>query len=234
MNSIISSPVFGILVSLIAFEVGLLIYRKTRITIFNPLLIAIGIIIFLLSKLNIKYEDFNMGRQYISFFLYPATVALALPVYKKRAILKADFKCIIVSNLIGQLIGIITILGLSKMFGLSDILTKSLVPKSITTPIGMAVSLQLGGIPSITVAAIILTGIFGSVVSPLLIRLIKKKDKVAAGLAIGAASHAVGTAKALEIGEVEGSMSSISMVISGIITVFLAPFLWNLCLKIFS
>ncbi len=234
MNSIIGLPVFGILLSLVAYEVGLSIYKKTKFALFNPLLIAIGIIIFLLTKLNIKYDDYNKGGQYISFFLYPATVALALPVYKKIAILKKNFICIIVSNLFGQLIGIITILALSKLFGLSDVLTKSLVPKSITTPIGMAVSIQLGGIPSITVAAIILTGIIGSVVSPLLIRLIKKKDKVATGLAIGAASHAVGTAKAMEIGEVEGSMSSISMVISGILTVFLAPLLWNLYTKFFS
>ena len=227
MDKLVTSPTFGILLSLVAFEISNLLFKKTKIAVFNPLLVAIVLIIIFLSKLNINYEDYNQGGQFISFFLYPATVALALPVYKKLDVLKANFKIIIISNFVGQLIGIITILFLSRLFGLSDQMIKSIVPKSITTPLGMAVSLQLGGIPSITVAAIILTGIIGATLSPFLVRLFKNNDKISTGLAIGAASHAVGTAKAIEIGEIEGSMSGISMVISGIIIVIFAPILFR-------
>ena len=232
MDKLIASPTFGILLSLVAFEVSNLLFKKTKLAILNPLLVAIILIIVILSKLNINYDDYNQGGQYISFFLYPATVALALPVYKKLTILKDNLKIILISNFIGQLIGIITILFLSRLFGLSDQMIKSIVPKSITTPLGMAVSVQLGGITSITVAAIILTGIIGATLSPFLVRIFKNDDKIATGLAIGAASHAVGTAKAIEIGEIEGSMSGISMVISGIIIVIFAPVLFSFYIMI--
>jgi len=232
MDNLITSPTFGILLSLVAFEISSLIFKKTKIAIFNPLLVAIILIMVVLSKLNIDYDDYNQGGQFISFFLYPATVALALPVYKKLAVLKANFKIIILSNFAGQLIGIASILLLSRLFGLSDQMIKSIVPKSITTPLGMAVSLQLGGITSITVAAIILTGIIGATISPFLLKLFNSDDKVSSGLAIGASSHAVGTAKAIEIGEIEGSMSGISMVISGIIIVVFAPILFDLYMSL--
>lgn len=234
MNNIISSPIFGVLLSLIAFEIGVYANKRTKLAIFNPLLIAVVIIVFLLTELHIKYDDFNIGGQLISFFLYPATVALALPMYKKISLFKKNVSCILISILCGQASGIICIIFLSKLFNLSDVLTKSLMPKSITTPIGMAVSMQLNGIPSITVMAIILTGILGSIIGPFLLGIIKVKDKVAIGIAMGASSHAVGTAKALELGEVEGSMSGLAMAISGIITVFLAPAIWNIFLKVFK
>lgn len=233
MNDIISSPVFGVLVSLIAYEIGIFIKQKLKLSIFNPLLIAIIILIAFLSKFHIKYSDYNNGGQVISFFLAPATIALALPFYKKFTLFKENALPILAGILSGAIAGIVCVIGLCKLFKLSDVLTKSLIPKSITTPIGMALSKQLGGLPSITVVAIIVTGIVGSIIGPFLYKLLKINDNVALGIALGSASHAIGTAKAMEIGETEGAMSSITIAISGIITVFLAPVLWNLFLTIF-
>lgn len=228
MNELTLSPVFGVLLSLGAYEIGIFINRKTKLPILNPLLIAIAIVITFLTKLDITYEDYDAGGQLISFFLYPATVALALPMYKRFSLFKKNAVPIIASILCGNICGIVFVILGSKFYGISEVLTKSLIPKSITTPIGMAVSEQLGGMESITVAAIILTGIIGSITGPILFKIFKIKDKVAFGIAMGASSHAVGTAKAMETGEIEGAMSSLTMAISGIITVFTAPVIWNI------
>ena len=228
MKDLFSSPIFGVLISIMAYEIGALIKQKFKLSIFNPLLIAIIILIAFLSKFNIEYNDYNTGGQIISFFLAPATVALALPLYKKFSLFKENAFPILAGILCGTISGIVCVIALAKLFGLSDKLTKSLIPKSITTPIGMALSNQLGGIASITVVAIIITGILGSIIGPFLYRVLKINDKLAMGIAMGNASHAVGTAKAMEIGETEGAMSSLTIAISGIITVLLAPTLWNI------
>lgn len=234
MSDIISSPIFGVLISIIAYEIGALIKQKFKLSIFNPLLTAIIILIIFLSVFNIKYDSYNNGGQIISFFLAPATVALALPLYKKFSLFKKNALPILSGILCGTACGLLSILALSKLFNLSPELTKSLLPKSITTPIGMALSKQLGGIPSITVVAIIITGILGSIIGPSLYKILKIDDKVAMGIAMGNASHAVGTAKAMEIGENEGAMSSLTIAISGIATVFLAPVFWNLFSSFFN
>lgn len=228
MNGVISSPVFGVLISLAAYEIGVYIKDKIKLSIFNPLLIAIIILIVFLTKFNIKYDDYNNGGQVISFFLAPATVTLALPFYKKFSLFKKNALPILIGILSGSIAGIFCVIVLSRLFRLSNVLTVSLIPKSITTPIGMALSKQMGGMPSITVVAIIITGILGSIIGPFLYKILKFKDKVAMGIAMGACSHAVGTAKAMEIGEVEGAMSSLTMAISGILTVVLAPILWRI------
>ncbi len=228
MNGVISSPAFGVLISIIAYEAGALIKQKFKLSIFNPLLIAIIILIIFLFKFNIKYDDYNNGGQIISFFLAPATVALALPLYKKFSLFKENAVPILLGILCGIISGIISVVVLSRLFNLSADLTESLIPKSITTPIGMALAKQLGGLPSIAVVAIIITGILGSIIGPFLYKVLKINDKVAMGIAMGSASHAVGTAKAMEIGETEGAMSSLTIAISGIMTVLIAPILWNL------
>jgi predicted murein hydrolase (TIGR00659 family) len=230
MSEIIKSPLFGVILSLAAYEIASLIQKKTKLSICNPLLLAMLLVILVLTSFNISYEDYNQGGQLISFFLYPATVALALPIYRKFHLLKANALPIVVSILSGNVLGIISIILLSKVFGLSEVLTVSLIPKSITTPIGMEVSNQLGGIPSVTVVAIILTGILGAVLGPFLAKLFKMKDRVSVGIAMGASSHALGTARAMELGEIEGAMSGLTMALSGIITVVLAPVIWKLFL----
>jgi predicted murein hydrolase (TIGR00659 family) len=234
MNNLITSPVFGVIISLIAYEIGIYIKKRGRLPIFNPLLIAIVIIIFFLTKFNITYADYNNGGQIISFFLFPATVALALPMYKKFALFKANAVPILVGIFSGSISGFICVVFLSKLFGLTNALTESLIPKSITTPIGIALSKQLGGFSSITVVAIIMTGIIGSIIGPFLHKVFRINDKVALGIAMGASAHALGTARSMEIGETEGAMSGITMAISGIVAVLLYPFLWNIVLGMFK
>ncbi|MBU3142978.1 LrgB family protein [Clostridium sp. CF012] len=230
MNDLISSPVFGVIISLMAYEIGIYIKKKGKLSIFNPLMIAIIILIFFLAKLHIKYEDYNRGGQIISFFLYPATVALALPMYKKFALFKKNAIAILIGIFSGAISGFLCVVFLSKLFGFDHVLIESLIPKSITTPIGIALSNQLGGISSITVVAIIMTGIIGSICGPLLYNALKINDSVALGIAMGASSHALGTARAMEIGETEGAMSGITMAISGIVAVLLYPILWRMFL----
>ncbi|MBW9173803.1 LrgB family protein [Clostridium estertheticum] len=233
MNDLITSPVFGVITSLIAYEIGLYIKKKGRLSIFNPLMIAVIILILFLTKFHIKYEDYNKGGQIISFFLFPATVALALPMYKKFVLFKENATPILIGIFSGAISGFISVVFLSKLFGLTDVLIKSLMPKSITTPIGIALSKQLGGLQSITVVAIIITGIIGSIGGPFLYKIFKINDKVALGIAMGASAHALGTARAMEIGEVEGAMSGLTMAISGVVTVLLYPLLWKIFLKLF-
>ena len=227
VKEIISSPVFGVLISIAAYLIGCLVKEKLKYSFFNPLLIAIIILIIVMSNLHIEYSDYSKGGEIISFFLAPATVALALPLYKKFSLFKKNAIPILVGIICGSVSGIVTVISLAKLFHLSDDLTISLIPKSITTPIGMALAEQLGGLPSITVVAIIVTGIFGSIIGPFLDKIFKINDKVAMGIAMGNASHAVGTARAMELGETEGAMSSLTIAIAGIITVIIAPPLWN-------
>jgi len=234
MNDLITSPIFGVITSLIAYEIGIYIKKKGRFSIFNPLLIAIIILIIFLEKFHITYKDYNNGGQIISFFLFPATVALALPMYKKFDLFKQNAVPILIGIFSGAITGFICVVFLSKFFGLTGLLTESLIPKSITTPIGIALSKQLGGLSSITVVAIIMTGIIGSVIGPLLYKVFKIKDKVALGIAMGASSHALGTARAMEIGEIEGAMSGLTMAISGVVAVLLYPLLWKLVIGMFK
>lgn len=227
MNDIINSPVFGVLISIIAYIIGCIIKNKLKLSLFNPLLIAIIILIAALSSFHIEYSAYSKGGEIISFFLAPATVALALPLYKKFSLFKKNAFPILAGIICGALSGIVTVIVLAKTFRLSEQLTVSIMPKSITTPIGMALSEQLGGLPSITVVAIIVTGILGSIMGPFLNKLFKINDKVAMGIAMGNASHAVGAARAMELGEIEGAMSSITIAIAGIITVIIVPPIWN-------
>lgn len=232
MNVITNNALFGIALSLIAFEVGIIFYKKTKLPIFNPLLIAVGLIIAFLMTFHIDLETYNKGAQFINIFLGPATVILAVPLYKQINLLKKYSLPIIVGIFIGSTVGITSIILLSYSFGLSDTLIKSLVPKSVTTPIGIEISSQLHGIISITVVGIIVSGIIGAVLGPLICKIFKIENDIAVGISLGTASHAVGTTKALEIGETEGAMSSLSIGIAGIMTVFLAPIIYNTLCKL--
>lgn len=228
MNEIITSPLFGIMLSAVTFEIGNVLYDKTKSPIFNPLLISQTLIIIFLLSFNISFENYNIGGKLISFFLIPSTVILAVPLYKKIKLLKANLVPIILGIIVGSISGMVSIVLLSKLFKLDNVLTYSLLPKSITTPIGMEISKQIGGIPAITVAAIILTGIVGSIIAPYICKIFKITDEIAVGVAFGTSSHAVGTAKALEIGEIEGAMSGLAIGLAGLLTVFLAPLIIKL------
>ncbi|MBE6050000.1 MAG: LrgB family protein [Clostridium sp.] len=228
MSIITNNLFFGIILSLAAFEIGLYINKKTKVAIFNPLLIAILLVIGFLIAFNIDFDTYNSGAKFINMFLGPSTVVLALPLYKQIDLLKRNALSIISGILLGSIIGICSIIALSYIFKLDSDLMKSLIPKSVTTPIGIEISNQLEGIVPITVLAIILSGILGAVIGPYICKIFKINDSIAVGVSLGTASHAIGTTKALEIGEVEGAMSSLSIGVAGLMTVFIAPAIYNL------
>ena len=214
-----NSPFFGVALSVLAFWIGVKIQKKTGLVVCNPLLIGVILVIGLLLALGIPYENYDQGGSLINLFLSPATACLAVAIYSKVQLLKENWLPILVGCVVGSLVSMGSILGLCRLFGLDDAMTASLLPKSVTTPIAVSVAQAHGGIPSITVVAVILTGILGSILAPLLIRLFQVKDPIAAGLAIGACSHAVGTSKALELGETEGAMSGLAIGVCGLVTV---------------
>ena len=234
MSILANNLLFGIILSLLAFEAGLYIYKKSKIPLFNPLLIAITLVIGFLLIFNIDFDLYNAGAKFINMFLGPATVILAVPLYKQIELLKKHAPSILIGILFGSIIGIFSVIGLSYALGLNSQLIKSLLPKSVTTPIGIEISNQLEGIIPVTVLVIIVSGIIGAAIGPFLCKLFKITDSVAVGVALGTAAHAVGTSKALEIGETEGAMSGLSIGIAGLMTVFVAPLTYTVAQYISS
>lgn len=220
-----STPLFGILLTLIAFECGVAIHKKFSHTLVNPLLIANVLIIGFLCATGISYDTYKVGGDYISFFLGPVTVVLAVPLYKQIQHLKKHWFPILIGICIGSLTSILCVIATSKLFHLSETLMLSIVPKSITIPMGSVVSEQIGGIPSITIIAITVTGITGAVTAPIVCKYCRIKDPVAQGVGIGTASHALGTSTAMTMGEIQGAMSSLSIGVAGVFTAFVAPIL---------
>ena len=224
MEGITNNPLFGVIISLIAFEIGKFIFNKTKLAIFNPLLIATIIVMGFLNIFHITVVDYMLGGNLIVFFLAPATVVLAIPLFQQIDLLKKHFIPIIGGGIVGAVVAILSVIILGKLLGIDHQLLVSFMPKSITTPIGIELSKMLGGIPSITVFAIIITGITGNVTAPFIYS-IRIKNPIAKGLGLGISSHAVGTSRAIEMGKVEGAMSALSIVIAGILTIILAPIL---------
>ncbi|MBR3670877.1 MAG: LrgB family protein [Fibrobacter sp.] len=220
-----STPLFGILLTLIAFECGVAIHKKFSHTLINPLLIANVLIIGFLCATGISYDTYKVGGDYISFFLGPVTVVLAVPLYKQIQHLKKHWFPILTGICVGSLTSILCVIATSKLFHLSETLMLSIVPKSITIPMGSVVSEQIGGIPSITIIAITVTGITGAVTAPIVCKYCRIKDPVAQGVGIGTASHALGTSTAMTMGEIQGAMSSLSIGVAGVFTAFVAPIL---------
>ena len=220
-----STPLFGILLTLIAFECGVAIHKKFSHTLVNPLLIANVLIIGFLCATGISYDTYKVGGDYISFFLGPVTVVLAVPLYKQIQHLKKHCFPILTGICVGSLTSILCVIATSKLFHLSETLMLSIVPKSITIPMGSVVSEQIGGIPSITIIAITVTGITGAVTAPIVCKYCRIKDPVAQGVGIGTASHALGTSTAMTMGEIQGAMSSLSIGVAGVFTAFVAPIL---------
>lgn len=214
-----SSVYFGVFVSLAAYFAGMALRRKTGLSLFNPLLIAVLLVMALLAVFKIDYAAYNQSAKILSSLLTPATICLAVPLYEQLALLKRHKKAIFLGVLSGVLTSLVCVLALSLLFGLDHAAYVTLLPKSITTAIGMGVSEELGGYVSITVAVIILTGILGNMIAKGICRLFSITDPVARGIAIGTSSHAIGTTRAMELGEVEGAMSGLSIVIAGVLTV---------------
>ena len=225
MSELLASPFFGIALSIVAFSIGVWIQKKTGLVICNPLIIAIVLVSGVLLLFQIPYESYNEGGSIINMFLAPATSCLAVSVYTRLELLKKNWLPILAGCVAGSLTSMGSVFLLCRLFGLDEAMTYSLLPKSVTTPIAVGIAESHGGISSITVAAVILTGIMGSILAPFLIRIFRVKDSMTAGLAIGACSHAVGTSTAIEIGETEGAMSGLAIGICGIVTVVFSMFL---------
>lgn len=209
----------GVTLSLLAYLLGVVLKKKFKCAIFNPLLISIIITIVVLVTAHVDYDVYNQGASYLSWFLTPATVCLAIPLYEQWTLLKRNIKAVLLGIIAGVLTSLGTVWVLAEIMGLSHKEYVTLLPKSITTAIGMGVSEELGGYVTITVAVIVVTGVLGNIFGELICKIFRITDPIARGLSIGSASHAIGTAKAMELGEIEGAMSSLAIAVAGIFTV---------------
>lgn len=229
MNEIVAETAyFGVVISLLFYWIFWNLSKKVKNTLCNPLLLTIIALILVLSVLGIDYESYQNSAEYLTYFLTPATVCLAVPMYRQFEILKKNVAAVFLgigAGCIGHAIGIGV---LTIAFRLSPELKAALIPKSLTTAIAIGVSQELQGITSVTILSVVITGIFGAVIAESLFKLLKIKEPVAQGLACGTASHAIGTSKAVQLGEVQGAMSSLAIVVTGVITVILAPFIMQI------
>ncbi|BBF42322.1 LrgA-associated membrane protein LrgB [Lachnospiraceae bacterium KM106-2] len=217
-----NSAAFGVMLSLAAYGIGVEMKKKLKCPLFNPLLISIAITILVLLLFRIDYNCYYNGAKYISYLLTPATVCLAIPLYEQLEALKHNWKAIVIGISSGVITSMTSILAMVLLFQLNHQEYVTLLPKSITTAIGMDVSAELKGYVSVTVAVIIITGVLGNVFAETLFKRFKITEPVAKGVALGTSAHAIGTAKAMELGDIEGAMSSLSIVVAGMITVILA------------
>ena len=214
---------FPIVLTLGAYQIGLWVQKKCKSPLCNPILIAALIVVPVLLLTGVTNETYQAGNAGLSWLLTPATVCLALPLYEQLKVLKKSLPAILAGIAAGTVTSLVFILGMCKLFSLDSALTVSLLPKSITTAMGMVLAEQNSGIGALTAAAIIITGILGSLVGSVLCKLLQIKDPVAQGVAFGTASHVVGTSRATELGSLQGAVSSLSLAIAGILTTVLFP-----------
>lgn len=220
MSEFMQNSVFwGVALSFAAYGIGMMLQKKFRLAIFNPLLISVILIMIFLTVSKTDYRIYQQGAEVISYFLTPATVCLAIPLYEQMELLKKNFKAILLGILSGVLTSLFSVFAMAIFFGLDHKEYATLLPKSITTAIGMGVSEELGGYVTLTVAIIIITGILGSILAEAACRIFRITQPVAKGVAIGTASHAIGTSKAMEMGETEGAISGLSIAVAGLVTV---------------
>lgn len=220
MKELFSESIFfGVFISLFGYQIGIFIKKKLKRAIFNPLLISIIFVIGTILLLDVDYESYNNGAKYISYLLTPATVCLAIPLYQQITLLKRNWKAIMGGILSGVLTSMISVLLLSELYGLTHEQYVTLLPKSITMAIGIGLSEEFNGVVTITAASIIITGIFGNIIAESICKLFRIKESVAKGIGIGTSSHAIGTTKAMEMGQEEGAMSSLAIAVAGLFTV---------------
>lgn len=218
-----ASPYFGVVLTLSMFSLAYLINRRWPSPFTTPLFLATVFIIIVLLETGISYTDYNSGAQYITYFLVPLTVSLAVPMYKQLPLLKRHVLPILLAILIGVVCSVLTVIFICIFFGLGDIIARSLVSISVTTAIAIGITEKMGGVVALTVSSVIVTGILGAAISDVVCNKIGLRGAIARGLAIGNASHAAGTTKAMQMGPVEGALSSLAIVLSGLMTAVVAP-----------
>ena len=225
MNEFMQNSAFaGVTISLLTYIGGSALKKRFKCGLFNPLLISIAATIVVLIVADIDYEVYNEGAKYLSWLLTPATVCLAIPLYEKLELLKKNWKAVMAGIVSGVITSMVTVWVLALMLGLDHKEYVTLLPKSITTAIGMGISEELGGYVTITVAVIVITGVIGNILGGILCRVFRISEPIAKGLALGTSAHAIGTAKAMEMGETEGAMSSLAIAVAGAFTVIFASF----------
>lgn len=224
MNDLLHESVyFGVVISLLAYYIGSKCQKKLAFPLANPLLIAMALLILFLSVTGISYETYSYGAKYITYFLTPATVCFAVPLYRQLQALKENVAAVFVGILCGCLVHAGIVIGLGLVLGLPGELVFAVLPKSVTMAIALGVSGELGGVTAVTVLGVTVAGMSGNIFGPTLLKWFKITEPEAQGLCIGCASHAMGTAKAVEMGEIQGAMSSLAIVVTGILTVVIAP-----------
>lgn len=228
MQALLASPLFGITVTLLFYRLAELLYRRTRFILFNPVAVSIVSIILLLKFCNIPYQDYNNGGRMILFLLGPSVVALAVPLYQRRQEILSRKLPILVGIVAGALSSIVSAAGITWLLGGSHEVVLSLVPKSVTTPIAIGITEKIGGIVPLTAALVVLTGCLGAICGPEFCRLIGIRSKAAMGLAVGTASHGIGTARLLGEDRFSGAIAGLAIGLNGLATALLVPFLWLL------
>lgn len=228
MKELIDNSVYiGVLISLASYALGVWLRKKIGLSFFNPLLVSIILVILFLSVSGISYSTYAESADYISFLLTPATICLAVPLYEQFKLLKKNWKAVVAGIVSGVVSSLVCIFLMALLFRFDHQTYVTFLPKSITTAIGMGVAEELGGYVSLAVVVIVITGVLGNVIAEAVLKLFKIEEPIAKGIAIGSSSHAVGTAKAMEIGQIEGAMSSLSIVVCGLLTVIGASLFAN-------
>lgn len=224
LRPILSSEVFLLMLCLGSFLLGVLIYKKTNISLLQPLLITMVIIIPFLKITGIEYKTFYENTRILNFMLGPSVVALGYVLYDQVGHLKGNVFSILTAVLVGGIVGIGTVVIVAELLGANHSLVASLAPKSVTTPIAMNLAEKHGGVSSLTAIFVVVCGMFGGLVGPIILRKIGVKSKIAKGLAMGSSAHALGTARAMEMGALEGAISGLAIGLMGIMTALLIPF----------
>lgn len=225
MEKIVEIPLFGILITLSTYFVGLRIYEKYRRFYLNPILLSSVFIIGFLVLFNIDYEQYNVGGQYLSFFLGPSVVALGVLFYEKYPLIKKQLFSVLLAVVAGGMLCMVSVIALCFLLSVPEEITRSLALQSITSPIAIEVSEAVGGIPSLTAGVVIVVGILGNVVGVQVLNFCKVKNESAVGTALGTSSHGIGTARALELSTLAGAYSGVAMCLNGVFTAFVAPWI---------
>ena len=223
MEALLNSSIFIMALVVASYYLGKVIFAKCKIAIFNPVLLAIIVVIVVLKQLNISYETFKEGSVILDFMLGPSVVAIGYTLYEHIDSLRGKVVPTLISVTVGGFVGIVSVILICRAIGCDDIITLSLQPKSVTTPIALSLCERSGGIGSIAAVSVVISGVSGSIIAPSLLKLFRVKSKTAKGLAMGSAAHGVGTAKALEMGAVEGAISGLSIGLMGVATSLLMP-----------
>lgn len=223
-----TNPLLHLTLTLIAYQIGDAIYQRAgRTPLLNPVAIAVLLLVAMLWVTGTSYNLFFEGAQFVHFLLGPATVCLAIPLYRQFANVRRHAGALILSLVLGSATAAASAVGLSWLFGAADDVVLAMAPKSVTAPIAMAITEQLGGLPSLTAVLVILTGIIGAALGPLVLNLVRVKDWEARGFALGTASHGIGVARALQVNEAAGAFAGIAMGLNAIATAILLPLVWR-------